>query len=57
MPAELIGAEILKFGSAGSREDSLLGIEYKTKEGCIKRIIFHFDETGMWIMKNPQYPA
>ena len=50
MPVDLIGAEILKFGSVGTKfEGGGLGIEYKTKEGEIKSIIFEFNEEGMWI--------
>lgn len=52
MPKELYGAEIIKFGSLGKKYGGGgLGIEFKTKNGVIHRILFEFSEEGMWIEK------
>jgi hypothetical protein len=50
MPADLSGGKILHFGAVDDKNICRgLGIEYITKEGLTKSIIFEFDETGLWV--------
>jgi hypothetical protein len=47
IPADLVGAEILFFGSVPQTAE--LVIDYRTNDHQTKRLVLGFTERGMWI--------
>ena len=52
VPPDMVGAQIIKIGSAPDRleiEGGGLVVEYRPVGGKARRVIFAFNENGMWV--------